>query len=45
MGQAAVVQAQGGGLFGQATTLKIEERAFDFQARGGQDYTFFLVVR
>lgn len=45
MEQAAVVQAQGGGLFGQSTTLKIEERAFDFQARGGEDYKFFLVVR
>lgn len=45
MDQAAVVQAQGGGLFGQAMTLSIEERAFDYQSRGGQDYKFFLVVR
>lgn len=45
MDQAAVVQAQGGGLFGQMMTLQIEERAFDFKARGGQDYKFFLVVR
>lgn len=45
MEQAAAVQAQGGGLFGQLMTPKIEERAFDFQARGGQDYKFFLVVR
>eukprot|EP00903_Cladosiphon_okamuranus_P018904 g17387.t1 len=43
MDQAAAVQAQGGGLFGQSTTLRIEERSFDFKARGGQNYKFFLV--
>lgn len=46
MEQAAVVRAQGGGMFGQGQTLRIEERAFDYNVRdSGQEYKFFLVVR
>lgn len=50
MDGAATVQAQGHGLFNQATTLRIEERAFNHVVREegaqhGQEYKFFLVVR
>lgn len=50
MGQDAVVQAQAEGFFGQSTTLRIEERTFDYKiqendgGRKGQEYKFFLVV-
>ncbi|CAN0283462.1 unnamed protein product [Ectocarpus fasciculatus] len=42
MDQASVVHEQTGGIFGHSTTLKIEEREFDYTS-DGQRYKFFLV--
>lgn len=42
---ATVVQGEARGFFGNDQTLRIEERKFDYKTEGGQEYTFFLVVR
>lgn len=51
MDEEVVVQAQGEEVFDQSTTLKVEERAFDFVVeeegaqKGQEEYKFFFVVR